>query len=557
MDRRLAAILAADVVGYAKLMGADEAGALAAVDALHRRTVVPLVQAHAGQVIKRTGDGWLVEFNAALDAVTCAIAIQESTRAEHEIALRIGVHLGDVIHDDEGDIHGDGVNVAARLEGIAASGGIAISDQVYNALDGTRTPLFTGGSPHTLKNIARQVGVWDWVEAATPRQASGTAGRDEVPMILLEPFTLGGDLDMASDIALDIQSGLEDALAHRSGIRVATVAESPAGGTYRLHGRCRVSGTRCRLHLSISVVATGETCWTTKIDGETADTFAFVDEVVWKVGTAIRVQINAFNGVALADAPDDSLTVQQLLSKAAYFLNRHDTESKTKAKETLAVAYARGPENPMVLSLYSYSLMQFVPLAMQTLTEAEVAEVISFADKAIHFGPEVDYAFHNRARIRLWLRGDLAGCIKDARRADAINPGFHFATEDIAMAHIFGDRPADGVKDLETLVREFPTHPTTPLRLSILALGYFALGNADVALGHAIDAYERRPTDRVHGIVYAAVAAGQAAHTDRPDFRRMIERLEVRISDADRFPFAAPDRRAALADALRAAGAPA
>ena len=129
MSRNLAAILAADVVGFSKMMGADEAKTLATLVALRHECFEPCVAKHNGTVVKRMGDGWLVEFSSALDAVTCAIDVQETLSDHPTFKLRIGVHLGDIVRDAEGDIYGDGVNTAARLEAVASPGGVAISDQ--------------------------------------------------------------------------------------------------------------------------------------------------------------------------------------------------------------------------------------------------------------------------------------------------------------------------------------------------------------------------------------------------------------------------------------------
>ena len=131
LERRLAAVMAADVVGYSRMMGADEEAALNALSDLRHNIFEPAVASHQGRVIKRMGDGWLVEFSSALNAVRCAISVQESLLDHPSTKLRIGVHVGDVVHDDEGDIYGDGVNIAARLEGAAKPCGIAISDQVF------------------------------------------------------------------------------------------------------------------------------------------------------------------------------------------------------------------------------------------------------------------------------------------------------------------------------------------------------------------------------------------------------------------------------------------
>ena len=160
MKRRLAAILAADVVGYSKMMGADETATLAALNHLRHDIFEPLVADHQGTVVKRMGDGWLIEFDSALDAVNCAIAVQQSLTSHETIKMRIGIHIGDIIHDEEGDIHGDGVNIAARLEAVATPCRVSISDQVYQSLDGTIAPLFAdGGEAGTEKHCAPHSGV--------------------------------------------------------------------------------------------------------------------------------------------------------------------------------------------------------------------------------------------------------------------------------------------------------------------------------------------------------------------------------------------------------------
>ena len=161
MERRLAAILAADVVGYCRLMGADETGTLAAMRTLRKDTIEPLVASHRGRIVKLMGDGLLVEFGSVVDAVGCALAWQKERQAAEDQTLRfrIGVNLGDIIFE-EGDIHGDGVNVAARLEGLAEPGGICISsvvhDQVYRRIDVDFTDL----GEQELKNIDRPVRLW-------------------------------------------------------------------------------------------------------------------------------------------------------------------------------------------------------------------------------------------------------------------------------------------------------------------------------------------------------------------------------------------------------------
>ena len=157
--RRLSAILAADVVGYSRMMGEDEARTLDALRRLRDDTLAPAVAAHHGRIVKGLGDGWLVSFDSAAEAVRCAAAVQDGLSADAQMRLRIGIHIGDVTFEG-GDVFGDGVNIAARLETLAAPGGVAISDAVWSSLDGTLRSRFTDFGPQQLKNIASPVRVW-------------------------------------------------------------------------------------------------------------------------------------------------------------------------------------------------------------------------------------------------------------------------------------------------------------------------------------------------------------------------------------------------------------
>jgi adenylate cyclase len=173
IERRLAAILAADIAGYSRLMGADEEGTLAQLKAHRRELIDPKISEHRGRIVKTTGDGLLIEFPSVVEAVSCALALQQGmaernagTSEEERIAFRIGVNLGDIIVED-GDIHGDGVNIAARLEGIAEPGGICISEDAFRQVRGKVDAEFDDIGEQSLKNITRPLRVYRVREALT------------------------------------------------------------------------------------------------------------------------------------------------------------------------------------------------------------------------------------------------------------------------------------------------------------------------------------------------------------------------------------------------------
>ena len=194
VERRLAAILAADVAGYSRLMGADEEGTLERLKALHRELVDPKIGEHHGRIVKTMGDGLLVEFPSVVEAVSCALAVQRAmaegnaaTSAERQIAFRIGVNLGDIIVED-GDIHGDGVNIAARLEGIAELGGICISEDAFRQVRGKVDAEFTDIGEQSLKNIARPMHVYRVVPERLPEAQPPAPALPDKPSIAVLPF---------------------------------------------------------------------------------------------------------------------------------------------------------------------------------------------------------------------------------------------------------------------------------------------------------------------------------------------------------------------------------
>jgi adenylate cyclase len=201
-QRRLAAIVAADVVGYSRLMGRDESGTLSALKALRRDVVDPPIAAHGGRIVKTTGDGLLLEFPSVVDAVRCVVEVQKAMAdrsaampEDKRIAFRVGVNLGDIIIEGD-DIFGDGVNIAARLQEIAPPGGVAVSNRVHDDVQDRLDTLFADGGIQELKNIARPVQVWRWTpDGAAPAEPAAPAlALPDKPSIAVLPFqNMSGD----------------------------------------------------------------------------------------------------------------------------------------------------------------------------------------------------------------------------------------------------------------------------------------------------------------------------------------------------------------------------
>ncbi len=205
-NRKIAAILVADVVGYSRLAGADEEGTLARLRALRGGVIDPAIAAHHGRIVKRTGDGSLIEFRSVADAVRCAVEVQHAmiernagVPEDRRILFRIGVHLGDVVEEADGDLMGDGVNIAARLEGIAKPGAICLSEQAYWQVKGRLDLAVHDLGPTQLKNIAEPIRVYSLdvcapaLAKSTPAPAPEKAGPPRLSIVVLPFANIGGD----------------------------------------------------------------------------------------------------------------------------------------------------------------------------------------------------------------------------------------------------------------------------------------------------------------------------------------------------------------------------
>lgn len=325
MIRRLAAILAADVVGYSALVAADEVGTLEALRRMRLEVFRPAVAGHRGRIVKAMGDGWLVEFDSAVDAVNAAVSIQVALERDLTIRLRIGIHIGDITHDDE-DIYGDGVNVAARLEALAEPGAVMISDPVHGSLDGTLTPSFDDGGERRLKNIPRPVRVWTrppgGAETSEPQVTPDGSIRERSckTRIAIEPIPTSDPREEVRELANALTGDLSRYLAEGRWYR-GVISERPTPGSYCIRASLRARGERLRLEVAI-LAPDGTELRSDKIDGSLDDVFGWQDETAATValtageviGDLERRRLDAMNEAAMSPG---ALVHRTLLYQAA------------------------------------------------------------------------------------------------------------------------------------------------------------------------------------------------------------------------------------------------
>ena len=310
-ERRLAAIMSADVAGYSRLMGKDETGTLSSLKALRKDVFAPQVTAHKGRVVKLMGDGALVEFPSIVNAVDCAIAVQRAL-ANQTIQLRIGINLGDIIIEGT-DIYGDGVNVAARIQEVAEPGGIALSGSAFDQISGKVDATFADGGEHNLKHIAKPVRVWRWTYAAADPLPTTPGAEDALPLpdkpsIAVLPFTnMSGDPEQeyfADGITEDIITELSRfrslfVIARNSSFtfkgRAVDVTEvgRTLGVRYVVEGSVRKAGNRVRVTAQLVEAATGNHLWAERYDRDLEDIFAVQDELVRTITSTVGGRVDS------------------------------------------------------------------------------------------------------------------------------------------------------------------------------------------------------------------------------------------------------------------------
>jgi TolB-like protein/class 3 adenylate cyclase/Flp pilus assembly protein TadD len=319
VERRLAAVLAADVAGYSRLMGANEEGTLARLKAIRKALVDPTIASHRGRIVKTTGDGLLVEFASAVDAVRCAVEVQHGIAAQNadvpldvRIEFRIGIHVGDIIFDDN-DIFGDGVNIAARLEGISEPGGVCISDDAQRQIRAKVDVAFDDMGPQTLKNIAEPMRVWSARlddDAPSPANPSTSPiqplALPDKPSIAVLPFqNMSGDPEQEY-FADGMVDDIITALSHFTSLFVIARNSSftykgravdikqvgrELGVRYVLEGSVRKAAGRVRISGQLIEASTGAHLWAEKFDGALEDVFELQDAVTERVVGAIEPSI--------------------------------------------------------------------------------------------------------------------------------------------------------------------------------------------------------------------------------------------------------------------------
>ncbi len=419
--RRLAAIFAADVVGYSRLMGADEEGTHERFKAHLRELVDPKIREHHGRIVKTTGDGVLAEFASVVDAVRCAGEIQRGMAnrdldlaEERRLRFRIGVNLGDVIADG-GDIYGDGVNIAARLEGLAAPGGICVSSTVRDHI-GDRLPYaFEDMGEQSVKNIARSIRVYALRPkgiAGLPRASVSPSASISPPIaaprlsIVVLPFTnLSDDREQqyfADGITEDLTTDLSriahsfvisrnTAFTYRNKVVDTKQVGRELGVRYVLAGSVRRSGSRVRVSAQLIDAATDAYLWAERFDRDTGDLFALQNEITGRLANALGVELIAAEASRPIEHPD---ALDYILRGRAVLLKPRTPETHSEAINLYEHALALNPQSIEAQSRLAAVLVDSVTNGMTDSASAasDVARAEGLVGRALAASPRYAHA---------------------------------------------------------------------------------------------------------------------------------------------------------------------
>jgi adenylate cyclase len=508
-ERRLAAILAADVAGYSRLIGANEEGTLARLRAHRRELIEPKIAEHRGRIVKTTGDGALVEFASTVDALRCASEIQEAMAArnagiapEHRIVFRVGIHQGDVVVEN-GDIFGDGVNIAARLEGLAEPGGICVSRGVRDEVRDKLDFVFDDMGEQQVKNITRPVRAFAirLGSAAPARPATKPSlPLPDKPSLAVLPFqNMSGDPEQeyfADGMVEEITTAISrfpwlSVVARNSAftykgkaVDIRQVARE-LGVRYVLEGSVRKAGTRVRITGQLIDTATGAHLWADRFDGSLDDIFELQDQVASRVVSTIEPRLRFTEGDRVSRKPPESLDAYDLYLRAVAETNKRTEEGLVEAIRLARRALELDPAFvPAMSSIAGARQLQMVQHWIPS-SGAEVEEGIHMAWQALAGSRDNPEVLRRVGLTLATLAGENETALTAIDRAIELNPNYAQAYSHRGIVLAWLNRPEEAIAAAEQAMRLSPNDPAIIPSYNVMCLAHFAAGRIEEALSWA------------------------------------------------------------------------
>ncbi len=529
IQRRLAAILAADVVGYSRLMERDETGTLARFRTLRSEVFDPTTQQFDGRIFKNTGDGALAEFGSAVDAVQCAVEIQRALAERNaelpeaaRIGLRIGISLGDVIVEGD-DLYGNGVNVAARMEGLAEPGAICVSGNVHEHLGNALDVTFEDLGEQAVKNIDRPVRCYRvHLEPAVntvDRQTDAPPALPDKPSIAVLPFqNMSGDAEqefLADGVAEDIITALSrlrwlfviarnSTFAYKGASPDVRDVARDLGVRYVLEGSVRRAGDRVRVTGQLVDATTGNHIWAERYDRDIAGIFELQDEITTAIVRAVDPEIQGAEQERALRKPPENLTAWDHYQRGLWQMYRMTREDLDQAREHLSAAIAADPGFAPAWAVKSFTVYLYVNFGWTESPDDTLAEAQKLAEQAISLDDKEPFAHFALGRVFL-IRGEFSRAISQLEQALELNPNFAFARYALGLARLVSGRVEDSLLHFDEAIRQSPRDPALYAYQQFMAVALAHLDRYDEALDYCAKATRRQSGDYIPQVIHASV----------------------------------------------------
>ena len=530
MQRRLAAIVCADVAGYSRMMGADEAGTHAAFKA-HRSAIYPIILNHGGRIVKNTGDGFLLEFPSIVGAVESAIAMQalmaernNHIPADRVMQFRLGIHMGDVMADED-EVFGDGVNIAVRLETVAAPGGVAVSAKAYNEASKHLGVTLVDAGSHRFKNIAEPVSVWTWEPTGSdsrsrePRDTSDLPAQYRTAIVGVLPFVnLSDSADeyFSDGLTEDLIYALSLQSFYRVLSRNATFSfkgKNPStrliareiDATYLIQGSVRRAGTKIRVTAELIAPEKGEQLWTGRYDRDIGDLFAMQDEITTSLCAALAPEIYRAEASAPARPSSTDLTAWDRFLRG---LSHYYRQTKADLEASIALfreAIALDPELSIACAYLATILTQGVHFGWIRSTRELWAEAMSLAESSVRLDPRSSFAFSILSYMHA-MGGHYEEALDAGKRAVELNPYDMGARGVLGICHLVIGEHRQAIELFSTAVQRGNSDPRFQWA-ALNAFSHYLLGQYDASLSWAREVLYLNPN---HLQVLAVRAAALA-----------------------------------------------
>ena len=495
VERRLAAILAADIVGYSRLMSADEEGTLAALTAIRAELSDPGIAAHRGRIVKTTGDGLLAEFPSVVDAVRCALAIQREMRrrnapipASRQLCYRMGINLGDVIVSGD-DIFGSGVNLAARLEALAEPGGLCVSAGAFEQVRDQVDIAFADMGEQQVKNIARPVRVYRAVldKGRNDLAPSPALPLPDKPSIAVLAFTNMSDDPgqefFADGIAEDIITALSKSrslfvIARNSSFtykgRQRPLKEicRELGVRYVLEGSVRKSGNRVRVTAQLVESETCAHLWAERYDGDLADIFAVQDEITASVSAAIQPALERSERERAVRKPPDRLDSWENYHRGMWHFAKVDVTENETARSFFYRSLELDPQFAPAAAALALTYLNEITLFRPDRRAINLPLALDSAVRAVTIDA-TEAAGHAALARALWISGRHDESLAKADLAVELDPNSAAAHGARGGARLWGGFPREAIEPLRTAMRLSPFDPLIPLWLHFTARAHY------------------------------------------------------------------------------------